>query len=138
MLVLTSLLAMTSPSISQNSSDSVTCIPNSALRTAVKLIEKGKLDSAELKVMRETVSLLNQRIQAKDLIIAEHQGKEQTYKLLAENFENQKKGFLDIVKLTNEEVMILRQDVKRQKRKTFFVGLAGIVATGLTIYLTSK
>ena len=38
---------MTSKSISQNLNDSVTCIPNTQLRLAINLIEKGKITNSK-------------------------------------------------------------------------------------------
>lgn len=119
-------------------SDSVTCIPNSKLQLAAKLIEKGKLDSIELDVQRSNVILLNQRIATKNDIIAEYQLKDSTYKRIFSNYDQEQKNMLDQVVLANKQVLVLQKDVRRQKRKTFITGLAGLLATGLTLYLTTK
>lgn len=60
---------MTSKGISQNSSDSVTCIPNYQLRKAINLIEKGKVAQEELDSTKQIVTYLNNRIVKKDSIL---------------------------------------------------------------------
>ncbi len=119
-------------------SDSVTCIPNSQLRIAARLIEQGKLDSAELGVQRTNVRLLYQRLGAKNDIIWQYQAKDSTYKLMVANYEADQKTMLDQVSLANRQVLKLQKDVKRQKTKTAIVGIAGIAATLISIFFISK
>lgn len=131
-LVLTSLNA-----ISQTSNDSLTCIPNSQLKIAAKLIERGRVDSAELSFQKKAASLLSEQIQVKESIIAGLSQKIDLQKQIEATYERDKASYLDQISIVNREVLRLQKDVRKQKRKTFFTALAGIAATGLALYFSN-
>ena len=92
-LVLTKFQAISQ--IASNSSDSVTCIPNSQLTQAINLIEKGKVAQNELVLTKSKIVLLESRISTKDSIISKFQFKEKvwadvdaTYKQSLKNCDN--------------------------------------------------
>jgi hypothetical protein len=64
--------------ISQTS-DSVTCLPNSQLKKAINLIEKGKVVEQELEISNKKILLLDQTIKNNELIISEFSKKDSTY-----------------------------------------------------------
>ena len=114
-----------------------TIIENEWLRNAAKLIEKGKVDAERVKLLTEKISLLNERIAIKDSIISNHTAKDtaqarviETYKAELENLKSQR----DIaVKEMKQQNKMLR----RQKRKTVFVGLgtAGVAVAAYFLFL---
>lgn len=138
LLIAFSILLLTSLKSFSQTSDSVTCIPNDKLRLAAQLIEKGRLDSAELDIQRTNVRLLYQRVSTKNDIIRQYQLKDSTFKNIQANYDREQKNMLDQVALANRQVAQLQKDVRRQKTKVKVVGLAGIIATALTLYLTTK
>lgn len=129
---------MISVSISAHcQSNQTTIIENEWLRNAAKLIEKGKVDAERVKLLTEKISLLNERIAIKDSIISNHTVKDtaqarviETYKAELENLKSQR----DIaVKEMKQQNKMLR----RQKRKTVFVGLgtAGVAVAAYFLFL---
>ena len=129
---------MISVSISAHcQSNQTTIIENEWLRNAAKLIEKGKVDAERVKLLTEKISLLNERIAIKDSIISNHTVKDtaqarviETYKAEMENLKSQR----DIaVKEMKQQNKMLR----RQKRKTVFVGLgtAGVAVAAYFLFL---
>ena len=83
------MAAWTSKGISQNSSDSVTCIPNTQLRKAINLIENGKVVKKELELSNERTVLLEYRISTKDSIISQYVKKEDNWKKIDANYKTQ-------------------------------------------------
>lgn len=128
---------MSLKSFSQTS-DSCTCIPNSQLRIAARLIEQGRLDSIELNLTKRSFLLSQDVIKEQTKVITAWEGKEDVWKKLEANFEKEKVALLDEVGYANREIVKLNKDIKRQKRKTVLTGIAGLLATALTIYITSK
>jgi len=63
------LILATLTSISQTASDSITCLPNSKLRKAIKEIENCKIVKEELTLTQTSVGLLENRVAVKDSII---------------------------------------------------------------------
>lgn len=61
--------------ISQTS-DSVTCIPNSQLKKAINLIERGKVLEEELVYTKKTLSVLEANAATKDRLILEYAKKD--------------------------------------------------------------
>lgn len=72
--------------ISQTS-DSVTCLPNSQLRKAISLIEKGKVTEKELELTKEKMALLEARLTNKDSVINHYSLLENDYKAIVKNQE---------------------------------------------------
>ena len=133
LVMLTLLLTLT---ISQTCRSQTTTIPNQKLRDAAKLIELGKIDRELVKAYKVQVEFLNQRIAAKDSTIANYIAADtvgarilQSYKDEVENLKAQR----DIaVKAMNQQNKRLR----RHKRKTVFVAIAGPAVTAAAfIYL---
>jgi len=70
------LVLLTLSGISQIASDSITCLPNSKLRKAIKQIEDCKIIKEELVATQESVSILQDRVELKDKIIWSYEVKD--------------------------------------------------------------
>lgn len=70
------LLHLTFSSISQTASDSVTCLPNSKLRKAIKQIEDCKVLKEELATTQNTVSILQDKVDLREQIIKSYEVKD--------------------------------------------------------------
>ena len=97
---------MTSKGISQNSNDSVTCIPNNQLRKAINLIEKGKVAQEELDSTKQLVVYLNNRIEKKDSILMLYGQRDLNWKKI-DGVNKDKIGNLNQV-ITNSNKIISR------------------------------
>lgn len=113
--------------------DSATLIPNSQLRTALKLIEKGKLAEQKLQIAKSDSLILEGRILEKDLVITKLESRVNSFSALVANGEARVKNAEERGKLDSLMVVKLTRDVKKQKRKTFFAWLIGGVATVASI-----
>lgn len=125
------IVLLTLRGISQTS-DSVTCIPNAQLKKAINLIEKGKVLEEELKLNKDKISILNQSVSNKDLIIAEYSRKDAIY-------QNTISGYKQVVSnletsLSNAKAINTIEKVKnrRQKLKKWYSLVIG-VAIGFVI-----
>lgn len=117
-------------SISQTSDSSVTCIPNSELRIAIKKIETCKIIQEELDLTKVSVALLKDRIKIKDSII-------RTYDLVEDEYKNKIKIYDSSISNLNLQVAnqksisnIYRAISKKNKYIYGFVGLViGVIVT---------
>ena len=75
-IVLIILVHLTLSSISQIASDSVTCLPNSKLRKAIKQIEDCKIVKEELVATQGTVSILQDKVELRNKIIESYEVKD--------------------------------------------------------------
>lgn len=106
---MTIFLLLTLLSISQTPSDSITCLPNSKLRKAIKEIENCKLVKEELELTKKGVVILEKRIATKDSIIVTHEAKDSIYKIRCSNYD--------------EMVANLKEQVKNEKKISTFYNL---------------
>lgn len=120
-------------SISQTS-DSVTCIPNSELRIAIKKIETCKIIQEELDLTKVSVALLKDRIKVKDSII-------RTYDLVEDEYKNK-------IKIYDSQISNLNLQVANQKsisniyraiskKNKYIYGFGGLVI-GVIVTLIAK
>jgi len=119
------LAAWTSKGISQNSSDSTTCIPNSQLRKAINLIENGKVLKNELELSNERTVLLEYRISTKDSIISQYIYKEDNWKKIDANYKSQIYNYKEYGKNTQKIFEEQRKQIKGLKFKKWVGILAG-------------
>ena len=125
------MVAMTSKGISQTL-DSVTCIPNSQLRIAINLIEKGKITQQELDSTQELVKYLDKRIATKDSLLLRY-GQKDLYWKKIDSVNKAKIVNLNSI-IDNDKTIYSIQDktIRRQKK----LGLAKLgfgVLVGLLI-----
>lgn len=131
------MVLLSGPAISQTSptrNDS-SVISNKDLRKAALLIEQGKRCLSEVKLMQRESDLLNERIALKDSTISSLelsrvylQQQINNYKLITGTYQRE-------VEIKDQLIKQATNKFKKQRRKTFFVGLIGILATGTVTYL---
>jgi len=120
--------------ISQIASDSVTSIPNSQLRKAINLIEKGKVMEEELKLTKEREKYLENRLVIKDSIIYHYATKEQYFKKLDSNYQIELGNLKQVV--FNDKLIYNLQSSKiigLKRKKWLFLAVGS-----LTTYLITK
>lgn len=112
--MLTLLVAVKFQAISQTS-DSLTCIPNSQLKKAINLIEEGKVVKEELEVSKKKIVTLEEFINHKDKIINEYGKKDSiaqriisSYEQAVINFQAQVKNAETITKLQKKQINKLK------------------------------
>jgi hypothetical protein len=114
-ITLMTLVLMTSKGISQNSNDSVTCIPNYQLRKAINLIEQGKVAQEELDSTKQLVVYLNKRITTKDSILLRYGQKDQYWKKI-DGVNKEKIGNLNkVIDNQNKVIGIQSKSIRRGK-----------------------
>lgn len=123
----------TSSLYSQTTNTEATLVPNAKLRDAAKLIERGKICEEQVKLLSAKIDLLDMRINIKDSIIRAHDQKDtvqtgvvETYKAELENLKGQRDIAVKEMKYQNKRL-------RRQKRKTVFVGI-GTAAVAIGAY----
>jgi len=120
---------MNSKGISQNSNDSSTLIPNSQLRLAINLIEKGKITQEELDSTKVLVDYLNKRIIKKDSILFKY-GEKDLYWKKIDNVNKEKITNLNtVVENQNSIISIQARTIKKQKKLGIVKLLFGAVLT---------
>ena len=123
---------MTSKSISQNSNDSVTCIPNTQLRLAINLIEKGKITKEELDSTNQLVIYLNKRITTKDSLLYRYGQKDQVWKKIDDNNKLKINNLNEVISNSNTIIGIQSKSIKRSKFAKITMLMLGL-ATGILI-----
>jgi hypothetical protein len=106
---------MTSKSISQNLNDSVTCIPNTQLRIAINLIEKGKVTREELDSTKQLVNYLNKRITTKDSLLYRYGQKDQVWKKIDDNNKLKINNLNEVISNSNKIIDIQSKSIRRGK-----------------------
>ena len=123
---------MTSKSISQNLNDSVTCIPNTQLRLAINLIEKGKITKEELDSTNQLVNYLNKRITTKDSLLYRYSQKDQVWKKIDDNNKLKINNLNEVISNSNTIIGIQSKSIKRSKFGKITMLILGL-ATGILI-----
>jgi hypothetical protein len=111
-LIITHLLIF--KGISQTS-DSVTCIPNSQLKLAINKIEEGKVMKQELTLINTKVSFLEKSNSTKDVLIKQYEQKDSLNNLI-------NLGLRDAIKnlntsIANNELKYSAQAIKLKRQK---------------------
>jgi len=127
---------MTFNGISQTS-DSVTCISNSKLRKVIKELENAKVMKQELELTQKSVSILENRIQAKDSIITRYEGKDKLCDERCNNYENQITNLK--TQISNEKTIssFYKLKVKTLKIGKWIYGASGL-AIGILVMVIKK
>lgn len=119
------MVVWTSKGISQNSNDSVTCIPNSQLRRAINIIENGKVVKQELEFTKERSVVLEYRIATKDSVISQYQQNEVNWKKIDANYKSQIFNYQQYTKNTQKIFEEQRKQIRGLKFKKWVGILAG-------------
>lgn len=115
----------TSKGISQNSTDSVTSIPNSQLRKAINLIENGKVVKKELELTKERSVVLEYRISVKDSVISQYEKKEANWNKIDANYKSQIFNYEDYARNSQRIFEEQRKQIRGLKFKKWVGILAG-------------
>lgn len=118
-------------------SNQTTIMDNEWLRNAAKLIEKGKVDAERVKLLQEKVSLLDQRIAIKDSMILQHSLKDTLQARVVETYRSEVENLKVQRDLAVKEMKQQNKMLRRQKRKTVFVGLgtAGVAVAAYFLFI---
>ena len=120
------MVVWTSKGISQNSNDSVTCIPNTQLRKAINLIENGKVLAQELDLTKERSVILEFRISTKDSVISQYQQKEVNWKKIDANYKSELVNYQEYSRNTQRIFEEQRKQIRGLKFKKWLGILAGV------------
>ena len=120
------MVVWTSKGISQNSNDSVTCIPNSQLRKAINLIENGKVLAKELDLTKERSVWLEYRISTKDSVISQYLQKELNWKKIDANYKTELGNYQEYTKNTQRIFEEQRKQIRGLKFKKWLGIFAGL------------
>jgi hypothetical protein len=123
---------------SQNSGNDTTCLPNAQLKLALKKIEKGKLDAAELKLQQEQNLLLEKRLFVKDSIIGLRQQQVNSYMQLVKNHESESATYREEAQAREESIKRLQAGLRKERSKTVMATISGILSTTTLVYLLLK
>jgi hypothetical protein len=123
LIMLTVLVAIKLSAISQTS-DSVTCLPNSQLKKAINLIEQGKVVKEELEVSKKKIITLEEFLNHKDKIINEFQKKDSLSKNVIMSYEQAVINFQAQIKNAETISKLQKKTINRLKfRKFIALGL---------------
>lgn len=128
---------MTSKSISQISlsKDSVTCLPNSQLRVAIKKLEKCKYIEDELWLTQRSNDILKIRLNTKDSIIYDFKKKDSLHEV---RYTNSLIQIGAVTEQLNSQKIItgFYKDINKKEKKIYAGGgfIAGII-TMLVIFI---
>lgn len=120
------LILWTSKGISQNLSDSVTCIPNVQLRKAINIIESGKIVIKELDLVNEKYVLLEYRIFVKDSIINQYINKEVYWNKIESNYKTQIENYKRYTTNSQNIFQEQRKKIRNLQLKKWLGILAGV------------
>jgi hypothetical protein len=120
------LVVWTSKGISQNSNDSVTCIPNTQLRKAINLIENGKVLAQELDLTKERSVILEFRISTKDSVISQYLQKEANWKKIDANYKSELGNYQEYTRNTQRIFEEQRKQIRGLKLKKWLGIFAGL------------
>lgn len=111
---------------SQSLPDS-TKIPNSQLRIALQLAERGRQCEQELLLVKHQTDVLYDKLSVKDSIIYQYKGALQMQDKVIEDYVRSEANLIQQRTNLEKAVKSLNKKIKRQKTKTFITSLAGII-----------
>jgi uncharacterized protein YeaO (DUF488 family) len=127
-IILTILVLNNLKATSQTVLDSTTAIPNTQLRKAINIIEKGKLVQQELDLTKQEVDFLDKRIQKKDSIIFNYAQKDIEWNKFYKNYQIELRNNKEYQ--SNTQSIFERQTIliKRNKYNKWIFLAAGLGA----------
>lgn len=126
------LVAVKFQAISQTS-DSVTCLPNSQLKKAINLIEQGKVYKEELEVSQKKIVKLEEFLNHKDKIINEYGKKDSIAQRIISSYEQAVINFQSQVKNAESINKIQKKQIGKLKFRKF-IALALGFGAGFLIF----
>lgn len=126
-------MSMALSGISQNSKDSLLPIPVSQLRTAMFLIEEGRVCKTEDSLTKQLVGTIVVQNVIKDSIILVHQKNEAHYKTVMRYYQDMNKNGEEVINNLDANLRIHQKLIKRQKFNKYLYAIAGF---GIGFFLT--
>jgi hypothetical protein len=112
-------------------------IPDSVLRRVLKSAENGKIYHEQLNIAIDIIGELNQKIIDRDSLIdmyaVAYRAQQNVLRIQNDRVEN----FQNMVRLYDQIDNKNLAEIKRQKRKGVFIGIAGIILSFATFYIGS-
>lgn len=122
------LLVVTAYGAHSQTSDT-TCLPNTQLKQALKLIEQGKVDRIELEQVKGQQVQLQEIVKGKDERIVNLQQQVTTGDVMNANLTTQNN-------LKDQTIASLNKALKKQKTKTVLAGISAVLISGAVIFLS--
>ena len=132
LLLITILIALSS--ISQNTADTTTKLPNSTLINVINALETGKVVAQELALTNKKVGYLQERIVAKDSIIAVYIQKDSLCQTTIKAYDSIISNYKLILKNTEESYRLQEKIIRRKSLSKWFTLTFGIAATYILIH----
>lgn len=110
-------------------------IANKDLRKAAILIEQGKGCAVERSLLEKANNLLQVRINYKDSVIESYYTMELNNSAIINTYKLKETTYKEMLDIRKNELAVVNKSLKRQKRKTFFTALLGVVGIVGTAYL---
>lgn len=124
--------------LSDTLTDSTTSIPNSQLRKAVILIEQGRIDARTILTQDSVIKILQVQITAKQNQLNAYLKREITYKTLIDKYKQSETIKDNAAVIGTKYQNALKSQLKRSRTNTVLVGIAGVIVSGLVLYVTTK
>jgi hypothetical protein len=129
-IILIILILLNLKATSQTAYDSITCLPNSSLKTAINRIEEGKVAKKELDLSKDKIQVLTDLVAKSDSTISYLQKKDTINQKIIGGYKEAIKNLN--VSISNSELMYHTQTLRLAKEKvkkwTFLgLGLSGII-----------
>lgn len=119
-------------------SNDSTCLPNTQLRAALKLIEKGRQCEYELELHQQALSIAERRMMTKDSIISIMADRINIAGAIRETYERD----VELYQIENRSLSLtiagLKKDLKKQKRKTTAARIGMVAIAGVAAYIILK
>jgi len=89
-------------------------------------------------VLDSAINLLRKQLEGESKQITSYIQREKDYQSLVSNYKKEIALREQSQDISTKWVTSLQRDLRRQRTKTVLTGVLGLVATGITLYLTTK
>jgi hypothetical protein len=107
---------------------------NDSIWVSVKSARNLVIAAQQKAVLEEQVEILNQRIQGKESIIRALHGKDSINQALSVSYQKELQIMREQRGIFETELKAVNKQLKRERRKTRLVALAGIITTAAGIF----
>ena len=118
--------------------DTITCLPNSQLRSVIKEIEKSKIIKEELDFTKTSVSILQNRIKIKDSVIGIYIIKDSLYEKRNLNSELAIQNLNKQIENHKQIDSVYKNIVRKQKIVNMIGGAVAGFVLGLVTFIIVK
>lgn len=126
-----------SANITANCQDS-TRVADKDLQAGVAIIEEWRFMKLELKAKDENIAIMANQIDTKNKQIAAFKVREKKFTSLIDAYKQDSTLAASQINVYKGMTTGLKKDLKKQRRKTTFAIIGGIVMSGVTLYLTTR